>query len=591
MTEWTTLEWLAAIAAAVTIITGAVAGYRLLRRHKTTKDVTDARLTDSPESTIVGNSPAAAVITHSPGAIVNQGSLTLTSPGYSLADHQRIVEERVTQTREDLERAHQAEIESLLLKIDSLTRSGFNFSAVKEVYDALTAKDFDRAETLLAGMEASHTASTVLPAHEQQVRLRTLRAEAALLNDDANAAVEHFQEAAEFVESLDPGRGPHLRNHAAQRLAHYAKQFGGDGIVKAIQLYRINLDYWTQADHPEEWAGTQNNLANAFVRLAGREVGEAALRHLTEAIVAFREALKVRTRHTHPADWATTQFNLGAALVRHAQRLGGEQGVRLLNDANRAFRAALHTLNREQHPDRWATAQHNLGAALALQGNWRGGQEGARLCSESIEAVHSALQVRTRENDPNGWTISQFMLASALSTRAYHLGAEQGAPLMLEAAEIYRSLLQVRTRDTDPVGWGSTQRNLATILSQLGEWREDEKGVQYINEAIQALQNALNVFTRESHSDDWMGRTASTCYRLTARCQIRRNGKTVGRSSPKPFSYTGQRSKPSPRRPIPHAGRTSTTVSASHWLISATGPTNLRASACSEKRCWRCVRL
>ena len=517
MSEWTTLEWLAGVAAVVTIVTGVAAGYRRLRRSKPDKAATDAEITQSPESTVVEGSPGATVITHSPGTIVNQGSVTVSPPGYSLADVERIVEERVTQTREDLERAHQAEIEALLLKIDSLTGTGFDLSTVKEVHDALTEEDFDRAETLLAAMEARVTTETIHPALQRQVRLRILRAETALLNGDSNGAVGHFQEAAELVESHDPGRGPHLRNEAAQRLARYAGQFGGDGIVKAIQLYRTNLDYWTQPDHPEEWAGTQNNLANAYVRLADGDVGEAALGHLTEAVGAFREALKVRTRNAHPADWAVTQFNLGAALVQHAQIIGGEQGLQLLDEGIQAFRVALQTLRREQHPDRWATAQHNLGVGLALLGNWRGGQEGIRLCSEAIDAYRSALQVRTRDDDPAGWSDSRFMLAVALSTRAYHLGADQGAPLMLETAEIYQSLLSVRTSEADPLGWAATQRNLGTVLSQLGEWREDEKGVQYINEAIQALQNALKVYTWDSHPDDWMGAQLQLATRLTAR--------------------------------------------------------------------------
>ena len=105
MTEWTTLEWLGAAAAAVTIIIGAATAYRQLRRRRTKQITTEGCVTESPESTIVGNSPGATVITHSPGAIVSQGSVTVTSPGYSLADLERIVGERVTQTREDLERA------------------------------------------------------------------------------------------------------------------------------------------------------------------------------------------------------------------------------------------------------------------------------------------------------------------------------------------------------------------------------------------------------------------------------------------------------------------------------------------------------
>ena len=146
---------------------------------------------------------------------------------------------------------------------------------------------------------------------------------------------------------------------------------------------------------------------------------------------------------------------------------------------------------------------------------------------------------------------------------------------MLETVETYRSLLDVRTRGSRSARVGSHPKEIWHRPVSTGEWREDERGVQNINEAIQALQNALEVYTRDSHSDDWMGVQSHLATRPAARCAVLRT-KMAGRSWPRPFSYTEHRSKPSPRRPIQHAGRTSTMVLALHSRISANGPTVAR---------------
>ena len=277
MPDWTALEWLGAAAATATIVGAAFTGYSLFRRTKGPNSQVQASSNASPGATVVAGSPHSTVVSNSPGATVVQGKVTNSTLGYSIEAHERIVHERVNQTREDLERAHRAEVDALLQKIDALTEPEFDLDAARAVHAALSARDYKRAQTLLAAMEETQTHSKVHPALRTQVRIRTLRAETSLLNGDAGAAVEHFEAAAKLLESFDPGQGPHLRNDAARRLSSYAEQFGGDGIARAINLYRTNLRYWTWEDNPEEWAGTQHNLANAFLRLSMIETDESAI--------------------------------------------------------------------------------------------------------------------------------------------------------------------------------------------------------------------------------------------------------------------------------------------------------------------------
>ncbi|MFP5275136.1 hypothetical protein [Coleofasciculus sp.] len=64
----------------------------------------------------------------------------------------------------------------------------------------------------------------------------------------------------------------------------------------------------------EDWAGTQNNLANAY---RDRIRGERA-ENLEQAIAAYNLALQVSTREAFPQNWAETQSNLAEALMQRA---------------------------------------------------------------------------------------------------------------------------------------------------------------------------------------------------------------------------------------------------------------------------------
>jgi len=77
----------------------------------------------------------------------------------------------------------------------------------------------------------------------------------------------------------------------------------------AIEWYERALKTWTEADFPDYWATTQNNLGNAYQELPTGDRGE----NLQRAIACYEAALRVRTEADFPAQWAATQNNLGNA--------------------------------------------------------------------------------------------------------------------------------------------------------------------------------------------------------------------------------------------------------------------------------------
>ncbi|MFM6350410.1 MAG: tetratricopeptide repeat protein, partial [Dolichospermum sp.] len=77
----------------------------------------------------------------------------------------------------------------------------------------------------------------------------------------------------------------------------------------AITGYEIALTIFTFDAFPQQWASTQNNLANAY---SNRIRGDKA-DNLERAITAYQEALKVYTFDAFPQDWALTKHNLATA--------------------------------------------------------------------------------------------------------------------------------------------------------------------------------------------------------------------------------------------------------------------------------------
>ncbi|RFP59880.1 MAG: tetratricopeptide repeat-containing protein, partial [Limnothrix sp. CACIAM 69d] len=173
----------------------------------------------------------------------------------------------------------------------------------------------------------------------------------------------------------------------------------------AIAAYERALEVYACDAFPQDWAMTQNNLANAYNQ---RIRGERA-DNLEQAISAYERALEVYARDTFPEDWAMTQNNLAAA---YSDRIRGERADNL-EQAISACERALEVRTREAFPEQWAMTQNNLAAAYSdrIQG------ERADNLEMAIGAYERALEVRTREAFPEQWAMTQNNLAAAYRDR------------------------------------------------------------------------------------------------------------------------------------------------------------------------------
>ena len=123
-------------------VVGAVATVWALFRRLNSEPTKSSASGQNARSTQVVNSPKSTIVTDSPSAIVVGRDLNLTS-GYAVDEHERIVNQRIAESRADLERAYQAEIDALRTQIAALTEPEWDRHTVEAVQAALTAKRFD----------------------------------------------------------------------------------------------------------------------------------------------------------------------------------------------------------------------------------------------------------------------------------------------------------------------------------------------------------------------------------------------------------------------------------------------------------------
>jgi len=251
---------------------------------------------------------------------------------------------------------------------------------------------------------------------------------------------------------------------------------------KAIEAHKEALKVYTLERFPMDYAMTQNNLGTTYVTLA--EV-EAKAENCKEAITACEEALKVYTLERFPIQYGTTQNNLG-----NAYRTLAEVGAKAENckKAIEVYKEALRVYTLERFPIQYATTQNNFGTAY---GKLAEVEEKAENCKSAITTYEQALKVYTLERFPMDYAMIQNNIGAAYGTLAE---VEAQAENCKKAIEAHKEALKVRSLERFPMDYAMTQNNLGTAYGTLAEV---EAKAENCKRAITACEEALKVFTKE----------------------------------------------------------------------------------------------
>ncbi len=370
--------------------------------------------------------------------------------------------------------------------------------------------DADRQLAVLGGLRRANT-EQALKAWEAGVEARAALAE--LQFDFEKASTIRI--AAADTELLDSSlRQWRLLRGAADALYEQASRFRDRAaLLRALDLYRNRvLPLVSKGTQPEQWAGTQNSLGIALLKLGDFDDSQAELEQAAEI---FRSTFEVYRKDERPEGWAMAQMNLAVALGA----LGAEYGKPGARDeAIAAYRRALEIYTRVGHPHEWAAIQGNIAIELATTdpGTWILSDDFDPL-DDSIALFQEILTVVTREFDPQAWASVQNNLASTLQRRGWR---HNGTRDLVEAVGLMRGSLAVTKRTEDPFIWADTQDGLGTTLNLIAERTQSR---QLVNEAIAAHRAAMEVYSPSGYPADWAEIARHLATALATRAKLGRS--------------------------------------------------------------------
>jgi len=335
-------------------------------------------------------------------------------------------------------------------------------------------------------------------------------------------ALEQAQRATSLLDRLE-GRPEWAAAQVFVGTTWREREFGepSANIDHALAAFRRALTVYRRASHPEEWAGTLVNLANAYWKRSGpRDLRRALHRHAA--------ALTIFTRDAYPTRWARVQNNL--ALVESDLAVSGDpsgfepalrrlqealtvpgvepvvRGAMLLNLSRRylarvqgdqednhesALRCAREAfdISASQHrsPDT-AEAATAVGAALGTRGIRNNGADDVRA---AIEWFERALRLVPVTQAPLRHAAAADNLANALVQQADPSQAD-----LRRAVELHELALRLYRDQGDRVEEARACYNLAATLVR-GNNPDPSR-------AISLLERSLQVRSRDTRPVEWV---------------------------------------------------------------------------------------
>ncbi|MEH2227864.1 CHAT domain-containing protein [Nostoc sp.] len=288
-----------------------------------------------------------------------------------------------------------------------------------------------------------------------------------------------------FTPTTFPQQWAGTQNNLAVAYTNRINGDKADNLENAIAACHQALTIRTPTDFPQDWAGTQNNLANAYTQ----RIKEDKADNLENAIAAFQQALTVYTATAFPQDWATTQNNLAVA---YSDRIKGDKADNL-EKAIAAYLQALTVRTPTAFPQDWATTQNNL--AVAYTNRIKGDK--ADNLENAITACQQALTVYIPTDFPQKWATTQNNLGIAYGDR---IKGDKDDNLE-NAIAAYKQALTVRTPTDFPQQWAMTQNNLAVAYTNIINGDKAKN----LENAITACQQALTVYIPNDFPQQWAG--------------------------------------------------------------------------------------
>ena len=319
-----------------------------------------------------------------------------------------------------------------------------------------------------------------------------------------------------YNPATSPAEWAVAQNNLAVTLYEQAEASSGgeryELLTQAVAAYRSALTIYTREAAPLAYATAQSNLGISLRSQAELAetfqpgFGPPRAQILAEAVSAFRSALAVFAPEDTPDDWAGTQNDLAVALRKQAELAGASGGAdrsgcwpRLSPPAAPRSRSSLHAVRHSNGPPPSITS-----ASPSRIRPPSPKASSASACSPMPSPpIAPSSPSTTATSSPSDWAATQHNLAVALDDLAALADGPKQMWLLAEAVSAFRSALAVYTREQQPDDWAATQNNLANALDNLANLAQGSEHLRLMTEAVTAYQLAQSVNSREDAPAQW----------------------------------------------------------------------------------------
>ena len=261
-----------------------------------------------------------------------------------------------------------------------------------------------------------------------------------------------------------------------------------ENLWKAIEAYRLALEFHNPSDAPLAHAVIQHNLGTAYADLARLEDRADNLRR---ALGAYEQALNYRTPPRGSHAYAATHNALGLA---YRDLAGVEDRAANLRRALAAYDEALRYFLPEEAPNEYAATQNNVGNAYR---DLAAVEDHAGNLRRAIDAYREALTYRTPRNAPLAYAATQNNLGTAYRDLA---GEENALKNLYRAVAAFEDALRYYTPERSAHDYAAARNNLGSAYFALAHLEDEEDNLR---RAVEAFEDALCHYSPASSPLDY----------------------------------------------------------------------------------------
>lgn len=448
-------------------------------------------------------------------------------------------------------RAKAMEWRQLRARLDEMEAGDVEIAAEKgRAIEALGNGKLDEVDAILAALEDQFQQQRTLVEVNKQVEIRVARADTCLMNEDPDAALEHYLQAARFFVPFSEAEAVRVLDENAHRIyegslrslrprftigtalleeALTYKSVCNDAARQGAIRYQLSLlyrnaslqalpqereslrriaisharaaaDFAAEAGHSYQLVITKISLANCLLK---GERNDAGRKETEEAIAVLKSAKVIAMEEPDATPLLSHVCNsLGSVILDHGQKGGEVPSPLVVAEALQHFCDAADYAERHCNFETWGAAKANCARMLAFQAEHANADDPQRsfLFVRSISEYLAAIETFPETLFPGRLADTKASLARVLSSFANALQDERAEMYMLraihaleEASLIYESL--------SPILWAECQIKVGSIIAQHGLSRFSENPNYDYEQAIQRIRSAREVLEAHEESE------------------------------------------------------------------------------------------